>query len=239
MNIWDSVQRGLEKATYEATRRARTQRLRSTIDNLTQQVHTQEDDLIIRTMEIFAAGQLTQSELLPLCQNLVHLQQQLEQAQQELNVVQSQGQTQAPPTTPGNAPTLPAYTTPPATYQPYDQTVPAPPPPPPPGMTALSSFNTVMMGTPGAGKQHCAHCQVELIPGDAYCHNCGAPTGQSAITQQPTILVESSEEASQHSPQAEVPSSTEDQETPLDNLPTVGTSEPASPSQPEENDGGA
>jgi hypothetical protein len=191
MNIWDSVQRGLEKATHEATRRARTQRLRSTIDNLTLQLHTQEDDLLVKTMQIFAAGQLTQSELLPLCQELVQLQQQLEQAQHELNLVQSQ-QNQAQGA--GTAPTLPAYTTPPSDYQPYDQTMPAPTPPPPPGMAPISSFNTVIMSTPGAEKQLCPHCNVALIPGDAYCHNCGGPTGKSEVTQQPTILVETPEE---------------------------------------------
>src|ERR1019366_10417070 len=124
MNIGDSVQRGLEKATQEATRRARTQRLRSTIDTVTQQIHTQEDDLIVRTMELFAAGKLTQSELLPLCQTLTNLQQQLEQAQHELNLVQSQsqGQTQLPPTTnAATTPISPTYTTPPSTYEPYDQ----------------------------------------------------------------------------------------------------------------------
>jgi hypothetical protein len=191
MNIWDSVQRGLEKATQEATRRARTQRLRSTIDNLTQQLHTQEDELLVKTMQIFAAGQLTQNELLPLCQELAQLQLQLEQAQHELNLVQSQqNQAQAP----GTSPTLPAYTIPPSDYQPYDETMPAPPPPPPPGVTSLSSFNTVIMNTPGQEKQLCPHCNVALIPGDAYCHNCGAPTGKSEITQQPTILVETPEE---------------------------------------------
>jgi hypothetical protein len=191
MNIWDSVQRGLEKATHEATRRARTQRLRSTIDNLTQQLHAQEDNLLVKTMQIFAAGQLTQSELLPLCQELVQLQQQLEQAQHELNLVQSQ-QTQAQGS--GTPPTLPAYTTPSSDYQPYDQTTPAPPPPPPPDVSPISSFNTVIMSTPGVEKQLCPHCNVTLIPGDAYCHNCGGPTGKSEITQQPTILVEASEE---------------------------------------------
>ncbi|MBA2392874.1 MAG: hypothetical protein H0V70_09035 [Ktedonobacteraceae bacterium] len=218
MNIWDSVQRGLEKATQEATRRAKTLRLRSTIDTLTQQLHTQEDNLLVKTMQIFAAGQLTQSELLPLCQELVQLQQQLEQAQHELNLVQSQpqGQTQGS----GTPPTLPAYTTPPSDYQPYDQTTPTPTPPPPPGVTPISTFNTVIMSTPGAEKQLCPHCNVALIPGDAYCHNCGGPTGKSEITQQPTMLVEAPEEE-QAAPQS------------------AATDEADSPTIAEEKDGGA
>ena len=41
MPLWDSVQRSLEKASQEAARIAKTQRLRSTIDGLTRQVNTQ------------------------------------------------------------------------------------------------------------------------------------------------------------------------------------------------------
>lgn len=229
MNIWDSVQRGLEKATLEATRRARTLRLRSTIDNLTQQIHTQEDDLLVKTMEIFSAGQLTQSELLPLCQELLHLQQQLDQAQHELNMVQSQNQTQFPPTASGMTPTVPAYTTPPSDYQPYDQTVPAPPPPP--EVSPLSSFNTVIMNSPDAEKQLCTQCHAQLIPDDAYCHNCGTPIGRSEITQQPTLLVEAAEEVNVVIP----PASSEKPEVPL----TRETSEPDNPIHSEKKDGGS
>jgi chromosome segregation ATPase len=107
MNIWDSVQRGLEKATQEATRIARTQRLRSTIDGLTRQIHSQEEDLLARTMEVFAAGHLIQGELLPICQELTRLQQQLEQNRQELAQLQNQGTQsttagQATPSVPGS-----------------------------------------------------------------------------------------------------------------------------------------
>jgi hypothetical protein len=238
MNIWDSVQRGLEKATQEATRRARTLRLRSTIDTVTQQIHTQEDDLIVRTMELFAAGKLTQSELLPLCQTLTSLQQQLEQAQHELNLVQSQGQTQLPPTTSAVTTPIPPYTTPPSNYEAYDQTMPAPPPPPPPGVTEFSAFSTMQMGTPGTGKRLCMHCQAELIPGNAYCHNCGAPTEQSEIAQQPTTLVAPPEEAKQHTTPTGQLSATADQKTPPDDLPTIEINEPNRPIAAEEKNRG-
>src|SRR5712691_12870974 len=79
MPLWESVQRGLEKATQEATRIAKTQRLRSTIDGLSRQIHAQNGNILNKTMELFIAGQLTQSELVPLCQEMVSLQQQLTQ----------------------------------------------------------------------------------------------------------------------------------------------------------------
>src|SRR5579859_2363353 len=103
MNIWDSVHRGLEKASHEASRIARTQRLRSTIDGLNRQITTQQGSLLTRAMELFSTGRLTQSELLPLCQEMANLQQQLAQAHHELKQLQAQA-----PATPGqNAPATP------------------------------------------------------------------------------------------------------------------------------------
>src|SRR5436189_6159964 len=84
MPLWDSVQRGLEKASQEAARIARTQRLRSTIDGLARQLNMQHNAIFNKTMDLFVTGQLTQSELLPLCQEMINLQQQMNQAQNEL-----------------------------------------------------------------------------------------------------------------------------------------------------------
>ncbi len=90
MPLWDSVQRSLEKASQEAARIARTQRLRSSIDGLSRQINTQNNAIINKTMDLFVSGQLTQSELLPLCQEMMHLHQQLNQAQIELKQLQAQ-----------------------------------------------------------------------------------------------------------------------------------------------------
>src|SRR5438876_6477165 len=89
MPLWDSVQRSLEKASQEAARIAKTQRLRSIIDGLTRQINTQNNSILNKTLDLFIAGQLTQSELLPLCQELANLQQQLNQAQTELKQLQA------------------------------------------------------------------------------------------------------------------------------------------------------
>ncbi len=218
MNIWDSVQRGLEKATQEATRIARTQRLRSTIDGLTRQMHTQEEDLLARTLEVFAAGHLIQGELIPICQELTRLQQQLEQNRQELAQLQSQG---AQPTGTGQAaiPSPGSYTSgtdlspttyaPPPDYKPYDATMPAPLPPPPPGVEPLtiSSFHTVRETASDNEKQLCKQCGTELVPGNAYCHNCGAAVQSGDASYQPTIRgsVESEQETVRAASDEETP----------------------------------
>ena len=176
MPLWDSVHRGLEKASQEAARIARTQRLRSTIDGLTRQANTQSTNLIDKALELFTTGQLMQSELLPICQELVSLRQQINDAQSELKQIQAtqppvtattgqvEGPVTYPPTMPMSLPYTPLessgdlpptiYASPPAGYQSYLESVgsdvTAPPPPDIESLT-ISSMDTVMMGKDTAG----------------------------------------------------------------------------------------
>ena len=172
MPLWDSVQRSLEKASHEAARIARTQRLRSISDGLTRQINTQNNAIVNKAMELFVAGQLTQNELLPLCQEMLNLHQQLNQAQNELKQLQLQAnqaqgsqaplppsgtpnqyppagsgqlpyQTPIPPSTEGNQNPLHLSTE----YQSYmDSTNSYTVPPPPPGVEPLtvSSSETIV-----------------------------------------------------------------------------------------------
>jgi hypothetical protein len=211
MPLWDSVQRSLEKASQEAARIAKTQRLRSTIDRLSRQVNTQQATIFNRTMDLFIAGQLTQSELLSLCQEMVQFQQQLNQAQLELKQLQSsqaQGQPNqyAPSTEVGSGPApMPypptaedqlqtGYAPPLPEYQSYlDSTQEGAVPPPPPGVEPLtvSAMATVMMtpadAAPAANKQFCLVCHAELPPNIAFCHSCGAPVQNANASHSPTI----------------------------------------------------
>ncbi len=181
MNIWDSVQRGLEKATQEATRIAKAQRLRANLDSLSKQIEAQQEAITVKAMELFRNGQLTQSELLVLCQELNNAQQQFMQTQQELKQMQ---QSQAN----SGAATV-AYTQP--TFQPYDVSQPSLIPPPPPGVEPLgmSSNETIraeMAPLPEKSElKHCTSCFAVLIPNNAFCHNCGTPV-RSNSEYQPT-----------------------------------------------------
>lgn len=212
MNIWDSVHRSLEKASQEAARIAKAQRLRTNFDNLSRQIHTQHDNLIGKVMELYSSGKLTQSELIPLCQELTNLQQQLHAVQSELKHLQSQGMPSAqpgqiavpiaPPPPPGPplsgsdaiAPTI--YAPSPSEYQPYvDTTAPIPAPPPPPGGEPLtvSALETVLLSAnaappaPAIEQQLCSTCQTEVTPGNAFCHNCGSPVRTSNTAHLPTM----------------------------------------------------
>ena len=195
MNIWDSVQRGLEKATQEAARIARAQRLRAILDGLGKQIEAQQGAITVKVMDLFNSGQLTQSELLTLCQELTTAQQQFVHAQNELKQIQgqhnqgSQGGTQGPAQS-GTA----TYTPAPPLYQPYDNTLPGLVAPPPPGVEGhtVSSLNTIRAEAPPPPPPlsdeplRCATCQATLVSGNAFCHNCGTPVNIDA-SYKPTV----------------------------------------------------
>lgn len=213
MNIWDSVHRGLEKASHEAARIAKAQKLRSQIDNLSRQVTTQQGTLLNRTLELFNTNQLTQSQLLPICQELTTLQQQLEQAQNELKQLQSQGIPPSAQTTINSpnatstyqipspyaggevAPTIYAPPPPGSDYPPYaEHTIPVPPPPPTNPQT-VSALETLLLGeTPvpppppaTTDTLHCQGCQAEVNRGLSFCPNCGRPVQANTSEHLPTV----------------------------------------------------
>jgi hypothetical protein len=215
MNIWDSVHRGLEKASHEAARIAKIQKLRNQIDGLSRQFTTQQTALINRTMELYANNQLIQSQLLPICNEMASLQQQLDQIQNELKLIQSQAAPPQPPQAntntgtypvvppyPGNDPTQTLYAPPPTPdYLAYpDNTLPSTPPPPPPPDAqqppTVSAMETLMMGTPPLtpppppstpGTIRCAGCQNEVAIGLSFCPNCGKPVRESTVGHLPTM----------------------------------------------------
>lgn len=169
MNLWESVHRGLDKATKEAARIAKTQKLRATIDGLSRQISAQNTTLINTTMELFMSNGLQESELLTICQEIARLRDQLSQAQNELQQLH-QGQITAPPPplsgmppTGADLPSTPIPPTIPAFPGPgYGETAPPPPdfqtfavsqtmPPPPPGIPAGSSETASQAPPPPPG----------------------------------------------------------------------------------------
>ena len=78
-----------------------------------------------------------------------------------------------------------AYTQPP--YQPYESTQPDLVPPPPPGVEPLTVSSLETIRAPQSASTSCRTCQAPLVPGNAFCHNCGTPVNIDAAPNQPTI----------------------------------------------------
>jgi hypothetical protein len=207
MPLWDSVHRGLEKASHEAARLARVQRLRSSSETLVRQVQALNETMLHKTMELFVAGQLAQPELALLCQELIHLQQQLNQAQTELKQLQTNAP--QPSATPeGNFASLPPGSTEGASYPQANQesmaTMLAPPPPeyqsylesteavdvpPPPPIIAAGEANIIQARGENAPSSipRCPVCHSEIEPQHAFCQQCGSPIQNNYPVQQATV----------------------------------------------------
>ncbi|HEY6410538.1 MAG TPA: zinc ribbon domain-containing protein [Ktedonobacteraceae bacterium] len=197
MPLWDSVQRSLEKASQEAARIARTQRLRSTIDALARQINTQHSSIVNKAMDMFVAGQLASSDLLPLCQEMMNLQQELYQTRIELQQLQaqaSQAQATMPQAGAPHSPVQPGQGVP-TEYQSYlDSTSSVAVPPPPPGVESLmviavenAEMNQEVPISDSSVKKLCSICQAELFPNNAFCQSCGAPVQANDSEHQPTM----------------------------------------------------
>ncbi len=245
MPLWDSVQRSLEKASQEAARIARVQRLRTTADGLARQLNTQSNAIINKTMELYLAGQITHAEIAPLCQELENLKQQFEQVQAELRQIQTppqqaQGPGQYPPAYPpppaGGIPTV--YSSlpdndlsteiapPPPEFQSsmdYSGAMLTPPPPPDAGIPPAGAYTPA---APITGTPRCTSCGAVVQPNHAFCQNCGAPIQRIEQGYQPTVRASNTDSSTTISGSEETIRAPQ----PPDRL--------ASPYQPDQNQGG-
>jgi hypothetical protein len=206
MPLWDSVHRGLEKASHEAARMAKVQRLRSISDGLAHQIQVQNEMLLHKTMELFIGSQLTQPELVVICQELVQLQQQLNQALAELRQLQANAPQSSSPQE-GSISSLPPTPAQIAPYQTGQQgvmdTIVAPPPPdypayldsteavnvppPPPDVAPVSNEDMQANTANDAAGLCCPVCHSAIEPQHAFCQQCGAPIQSNFPVQQATV----------------------------------------------------
>ena len=153
MSLWEALHQGLEKAAQEAEHIAREHHIHSTLPRLAEQVTTYEEELLKRTMQLYTSGALTQGELIPLCEGLASLHQEVTTLRQELSQLEhhepvpsepvapdpllSYSSPSQVPNDPYSTPTRPVpddpYTTPQSAYPPayIEKTVVDIPPPPP------------------------------------------------------------------------------------------------------------
>nr|BBH92736.1 hypothetical protein KTA_09350 [Thermogemmatispora argillosa] len=112
MSILESIQHGLEKAAQQAARLARIQHLQLVLNDLSYKASVEHRTLSNKVMELYFNGQLAQSELLPLCQNLATLEQHIKEIQQELDRLHGEGQEEEASASPSAAPSPPVVSGP-------------------------------------------------------------------------------------------------------------------------------
>lgn len=124
MSFLESVQHGIEKASQQAARFAKIQHLHQVINDLTFKSGKESQDLLQSVLALFQSGKLTQSELLPACQQILTYQQQIAEVREAIARIQAEAQEHAQQQdAPPPMPPPPA-----AAYPPYPG-VPTPPPP--------------------------------------------------------------------------------------------------------------
>lgn len=125
MSFLESVQHGIEKASQEASRLAKIQHLHNVTTDLSMKSTQQNYELVAQVMGLFHSGKLTQSELVPLCQQIATYQQQIAEVQEEIKKLQAEAhqhqaeQPSLPDSTTPPPPGYPPYPAPPSGYPPY------------------------------------------------------------------------------------------------------------------------
>lgn len=112
MSFLESVQHGIEKASQEAARLAKIQHLHSIINDLTKKIDQDNQEILAKVMELFQGEHLTQSELVPFCQQITTYQQQITEVQAEIQKIHDEAHAPAPESAPATP--APAVTAPPA-----------------------------------------------------------------------------------------------------------------------------
>lgn len=175
MSFLESVQHGIEKASQQAGRFAKIQHLHQVINDLTFKSSKESQDLVMAVMSLFQSGKLTQSELLPLCQQITTYQQQIAEVRAEITKIQAEAQEHAQQQGGPPAPPFPAAPAPPAYPPPYAG-VPTPPGYPPyavpPGGTPPPGY---VPYPPPPGYPPYAYPQAPGAPAPAPAGNTSAP----------------------------------------------------------------
>lgn len=157
-SLLNQFRRGLDRASFEADRMMRYNRVKAEAARLRQQGRERTFALGEKALEMYRAGTLPQAELGDIAREIITLASRIEQKEQEATVIQAEEW--VPPE--GEAP---------ADGDPQigASTGPAPPVVPPPAATPSAST-----GTPSAGHRYCVVCGNEVRIGSHFCMHCGA-----------------------------------------------------------------
>ena len=158
-SLLDQFRRGLDRASFEADRMMRYNRVKAEAARLRQQGRERTFALGEKALELYRAGTLPQPELGDIAREIIALDSRIEQKEQEATVIQAEDW-------------LPPEGEPPADGDPQigAATGPAPQPVTPPTTTPAAST----AADRPRGHHYCATCGNELRPGAHFCAHCGA-----------------------------------------------------------------
>jgi hypothetical protein len=156
-SLLNQFRRGLDRASFEADRMMRYNRVKAEAARLRQQSRERTFALGEKALEMYRAGTLPQAELGDIAREIITLGSRIEQKEQEATVIQAEEWVPPEGEVPADGdPQIGA------------STGPAPPEMPPPAAADSAT------GAPRAGHRYCVACGNEVRIGSHFCMHCGA-----------------------------------------------------------------
>lgn len=152
-SLIDQFRRGLDRASFEADRMMRYNRVKAEAARLRQQGRERTFALGEKALELYRAGTLPQMELGDIAREITALEGRITQKEQEATVIQAEEWVVPEGDASDGDPQIGAST--------------GPAPPPVPSRPAAP-------GPPSAGHRYCAACGNEVRTGSNFCMHCGA-----------------------------------------------------------------
>jgi hypothetical protein len=155
--LLDQFRRGLDRASFEADRMMRYNRVKAEAARLRQQGRERTFALGEKALEMYRAGTLPQMELGDIAREIIALESRITQKEQEATVIQAEDWVPPAEDAADGDPQIGASTGP----------APQPVPPRPASTEAASS-------AAAGGHHYCSSCGNEVRPGSHFCMHCGA-----------------------------------------------------------------
>jgi hypothetical protein len=157
-SLLDQFRRGLDRASFEADRMMRYNRVKAEAARLRQQGRERTFALGEKALELYRAGTLPQMDLGEIAREIVALEGRVEQKEQEATVIQAEDWVVPEGEGPADGDPQIGATTGPA------------PQPVPPRAAAPADATDAKPG----GHHYCSVCGNEVRPGSHFCMHCGA-----------------------------------------------------------------
>ncbi len=155
-SLLDQFRRGLDRASFEADRMMRYNRVKAEAARLRQQGRERTFALGEKALALYRAGAVAVSDLGDIAREIIALEARIEQKEQEATVIQAEEWVVPEGEAPDGDPQIGASTGP----------APQPVPPRPPAVVASSG--------PKAAHHFCTSCGNEVRTGAHFCAHCGA-----------------------------------------------------------------
>ncbi len=188
MPLFDQLRGGVDRAKFEANKAMRVNTAQSELGALKTQMAGRRDELGAAVFALFKAGQLTEPDLVKICEAMVTLETNIAAKDKEIESIRAEVAPTAPPPAPAAAPATPSRSVaapapaPSTAGGPYGHICPTEKIPVPAGAAFCPSCGARAIDVPPpaapapaapAQQRTCPNCNNPVAPNAGFCPNCG------------------------------------------------------------------